>query len=112
MKIFKTVRAMIDTEQYGWAGQFRWPLLSIIVGIIAGLGAILFEESLRWTFSHFIQIPTGYTEPRQGAEAHTIGFLTSVRMWVSEYLGQAPCRQNEISLAIIMSRCKGIYNFG
>ena len=82
MKIFKTVRAMIDTEQYGWAGQFRWPLLSIIVGIIVGLGAILFEESLRWTFSHFIQIPTGYTEPRQGAEAHTIGFLTSVRSWL------------------------------
>ena len=67
----KMGRAMIDTEQYGWAGQFRWPLLSIIVGIIAGFGAILFEESLRWALHHFIHLPTGFIEPRRGAEAES-----------------------------------------
>ena len=48
-KFIRLGKGFFDTEQYGWAGQFRWPLLSIVVGIIAGLGAILFEESLRFT---------------------------------------------------------------
>ncbi len=75
----KMGRAMIDTEQYGWAGQFRWPLLSIIVGIIAGFGAILFEESLRWALYHFIHLPTGFIEPRRGAEVRA---------------GTVPCRRS------------------
>jgi CIC family chloride channel protein len=75
-------RAMIDTEQYGWAGQFRWPLLSIIVGIIAGFGAILFEESLRWALYYFIHLPTGFIEPRRGAEADLVQSLSSMRTWL------------------------------
>ena len=78
----KMGRAMIDTEQYGWAGQFRWPLLSIIVGIIAGFGAILFEESLRWALHHFIHLPTGFIEPRRGAEADLVNSLSSIRTWL------------------------------
>jgi chloride channel protein, CIC family len=75
-------RSLIDTEQYGWAGQFRWPLLSIVVGLIAGLGAILFEESLRWALYQFIHLPTGFIEPQKGAETDLVNSLASIRSWL------------------------------
>jgi chloride channel protein, CIC family len=78
----KMGRSMIDTEQYGWAGQFRWPLLSIVVGIIAGLGAILFEESLRWALHHFMHLPTGFMEPQRSADVELIDSLASLRSWL------------------------------
>lgn len=52
-----------------WSQHWRWPFLSIIVGIIAGLGAILFEESLRWTLKHFLSLSTGFQEPGGGRPA-------------------------------------------
>jgi CIC family chloride channel protein len=75
-------RAMIDTEQYGWAGQFRWPLLSIFVGIIAGIGAILLEESLHWVLYHFIHLPTGFMEPHRSAEVKLVSSLAAIRSWL------------------------------
>ena len=78
----KMGRAMIDTEQYGWAGQFRWPLLSIFVGLIAGIGAILLEESLHWVLYHFIHLPTGFMEPQRSSEVTLISSLASIRSWL------------------------------
>ena len=78
----KMGRSMLDTEQYGWAGQFRWPLLSIVVGLIAGLGAILFEESLRWALYYFIHLPTGFNEPVRGAATDLVNSLSSIRSWL------------------------------
>jgi chloride channel protein, CIC family len=78
----KSAKGFIDTEQYGWAGQFRWPLLSIVVGIIAGLGAILFEESLRWSLYYFLRLPTGFIEPGRGSSAELVTSLASIRSWL------------------------------
>ena len=66
----------------GWSGKIRWPLMSIVVGVVAGLGAIFFEELLRFAFYHFLQQPTGYAEPMMGAKAVTVTLLGSVRSWL------------------------------
>ncbi|MGQ9920881.1 MAG: chloride channel protein [Desulfobacca sp.] len=65
-----------------WTEQWRWPLLSIIVGIIAGLGAILFEESLRWTLRHLLSLSTGFQEPGLEATAELVASLGSLRSWL------------------------------
>ena len=75
-------RRVITTKKFDWTGQCRWPLLSVIVGVIAGMGAILFEESLRWTFRHFLSLPTGYQEPGVGASAELVASLGSLRSWL------------------------------
>lgn len=75
-------RRFFTVGEFSWLDQFRWPLLSIIVGIIAGLGAILFEESLRWTFRHFLSLPTGFMEPEGAASAELVASLGSLRSWL------------------------------
>jgi CIC family chloride channel protein len=51
--------------------------LSILVGVVAGFGAILFDESLKLTFRYFITLHTGYAEPARGADAAaTLGFTS------------------------------------
>ncbi len=67
---------------YGWAGHFRWPLLSIGVGIVAGLGAILFEELLRQTLYFFLALPVGFFEPGRGSEAALVSTLAAHRSWL------------------------------
>ena len=42
--ISRLIKSRIAPERYGWSGHFRWPLMSIAVGMVSGLGAILFEE--------------------------------------------------------------------
>ena len=69
-------------KQYGWAGQIRWPLLSIVVGLIAGSGAILFEESLRWALYYFLHLPTGFIEPGRGSATELVASLASLRSWL------------------------------
>ncbi len=67
---------------FGWAGHFRWPLLSIAVGLVAGCGAILFEEMLRKALYFFLHLPTGFLEPRQGADAALVATLAASRSWL------------------------------
>ena len=67
---------------YGWAGHFRWPLLSIAVGIVAGCGAILFEELLRKALYFFLHLPTGFLEPGRGADIGLLATLASSRSWL------------------------------
>ena len=78
----RLIRSRIDPDRYGWTGQFRWPLLSIVVGVVSGLGAIVFEELLRHALFHFLHLPTGFLEPIRGAEAATVAILASTRSWL------------------------------
>ncbi len=50
----------------GWPRQFRLTLLSIAVGLVAGVGAIAFDQMLSLALDalHFL---TGYVEPGRGA---------------------------------------------
>jgi hypothetical protein len=71
-----------DPERYGWSSQLRWPLMSIAVGIISGLGAILFEELLRWSLHVLLQLPTGFIEPLRGSDLSTVTALAANRSWL------------------------------
>jgi CIC family chloride channel protein len=80
--LFQQSKSPIESGRRTWAGHIRWPLMSIVVGVVSGLGAIFFEELLRIAFYHFIQQPTGYVEPLIGAKVATVTALGSVRSWL------------------------------
>ncbi len=80
-KIFRQIKSRFDPELYGWSSHIRWPLMSIAVGSVSGLGAIFFEELLRYTLHHFLQLPTGFIEPIGGMGAETVAVLASIRSW-------------------------------
>ena len=81
-KLIRLIRSRVDPDRYGWSGHFRWPLLSIAVGVVSGLGAILFEELLRRALHVFLHLPTGFLEPLKGAEIATVTELASTRSWL------------------------------
>jgi len=57
-------------------------LLSIGVGIVAGLGAILFDRLLGWTLHNVLEAFTGYAEPTAGSPAASLFTLAPVRsLW-------------------------------
>ncbi len=81
-RIFFSFFAPSEEERYGWSSQIRWPLLSIVVGIMAGLGAVLFEVLLKQTLHNFLHLPTGYLEPIKGAEPVLISTMAASRTWL------------------------------
>lgn len=54
-------------KSYRISWSTRTSLLSIIVGIISGLGAVLFDRLLHLAYEYFIRVPSGYQEPYPGA---------------------------------------------
>ncbi len=57
-------------------------LLSIGVGIVAGLGAILFDRLLGWTLHAVLESVTGYAEPRAGSPAASLFTFAPARsLW-------------------------------
>ncbi len=76
------IKSHMDPGRYGWSSQFRWPLMSIAVGIVSGLGAILFEELLRWSLHVLLQLPTGFIEPVRGSELSTVTAMAANRSWL------------------------------
>lgn len=57
-------------------------LLSIGVGVVAGLGAILFDRLLGWTLHAVLETFTGYTEPQAGSPAASLfGFAPVRSLW-------------------------------
>ena len=81
-RISELIKSRISPETYGGGGRFRWPLMSIAVGVVSGLGAILFEELLRRALHFFLYLPTGYMEPLKGAEVSTVAALASTHSWL------------------------------
>ena len=78
------LHALFSKKQpaYGWSSHIRWPLLSMVVGVFAGLGAIFFEELLKITLYHLLRLPTGYMEPIRGERPALIATLASTRTWL------------------------------
>ena len=79
---FVSLFARSDGARYGWSSQVRWPLLSVVVGIFAGLGAIFFEELLKQTLHLALNLPTGYLEPVKGLEPKMISSMAHTRTWL------------------------------
>jgi len=76
------IKSFISPERSGWPSQFRWPLMSMAVGTISGLGAILFEELLRWSLHLLLHLPTGFIEPVRGSESSLVAALAANRSWL------------------------------
>jgi len=66
----KDIKAFLKTP--GWTSHIRLLLLSLAVGVISGLGAILFDELLHTALKYFINLPTGYLEPARAHPAAAI----------------------------------------
>jgi CIC family chloride channel protein len=81
-KTLGSLFAPAEDERYGWSSHIRWPLLSIVVGILAGLGAIFFEVLLKHTLHHLLNLPTGYLEPVKGLEPGMIAGMAQTRTWL------------------------------
>ncbi|MGE5284496.1 MAG: chloride channel protein [Actinomycetota bacterium] len=82
MEIIERIRDSISRELARLPSQFRLMLLSIGVGIVAGLGAILFDRLLGWMLHTVLQSFTGYAEPVAGAPAASLFTLSPVRsLW-------------------------------
>jgi CIC family chloride channel protein len=81
-KTLASLFAPADDERYGWSSHIRWPLLSIVVGIFAGLGAIFFEVLLKYTLHYVLNLPTGYLEPIKGTELLLIESQARTRSWL------------------------------
>ncbi len=64
-----------------WPSQFRLMFLSIVVGIIAGLGAIFFDWLLAAVLDVLIRPHTGYGEPGRGAAAAVVAAMASIHSY-------------------------------
>ena len=72
----------LKPESCGWPGHFRWLGMSLIVGVVSGFGAILFESLLRMALHFFLNLPTGFLEPARGADAGLVATLAANRSWL------------------------------
>ena len=71
-----------DKKPFPWhvsslSVRLHWPLLSVLTGIVSGLGAILFEETLKLALKYFIKLPTGYAEPVKGDLASSLSGIVA-----------------------------------
>lgn len=66
----------MDTAKTGMtrhlAATSRWTFYGLIVGALAGLGAVLFHLALQAVSEHLLQGPAGYHPPEPGAEAGSL----------------------------------------
>jgi CIC family chloride channel protein len=82
VEIIEQLRERISRELSRLPSQFRLMLLSIGVGIVAGLGAILFDRLLVWMLHAVLETFTGYAEPRAGAPAASLSTFAPARsLW-------------------------------
>jgi len=82
VKIIEQLRDWLSMELSRLPSQFRLMLLSIGVGIVAGLGAILFDRLLGWMLHNVLEAFTGYAEPGAGSPAASLFTLAPVRsLW-------------------------------
>ena len=82
MEIIEQLRERLSRELSRLPSQFRLMLLSIGVGIVAGLGAILFDRLLGWTLHAVLATFTGYAEPQAGSSGASLFTFAPVRsLW-------------------------------
>jgi CIC family chloride channel protein len=82
MEIIERLRDRLSRELSRLPSQFRLMLLSIGVGVVAGLGAILFDKLLGWMLHAVLESFTGYAEPQAGSPAASLFTLAPVRsLW-------------------------------
>ncbi|HSE15309.1 MAG TPA: chloride channel protein, partial [Candidatus Deferrimicrobium sp.] len=82
MEIVERLRERLSKGLSRLPSQFRLMLLSVGVGIVAGLGAILFDRLLGWTLHAVLESFTGYAEPKAGSPAASLFTFAPARsLW-------------------------------
>ncbi|HEU4949461.1 MAG TPA: hypothetical protein VFT11_01750 [Candidatus Deferrimicrobiaceae bacterium] len=82
MEIVERLRERISKELSRLSSPFRLMLLSIGVGVVAGVGAILFDRLLGWMLHAVLEPFTGYAEPRAGSPATSLFTFAPARsLW-------------------------------
>ncbi|MGD0826459.1 MAG: chloride channel protein [Desulfobaccales bacterium] len=76
--IFRTIFSLFNKLP----GRFRLLLLSALVGVVSGLGAILFDMLLKLALRYFITLPTGYVEPATGPVSAALTGASPVHAWL------------------------------
>ncbi len=82
--LFRTIFSLFNKLP----GRFHQLLLSALVGVVSGLGAILFDVLLKLAVRYFINLPTGYVEPAIGP---AVPFLTGASPGHAWLLLIIPC---------------------
>ncbi len=59
----------------------KWLILGALIGIVAGLGAVLFITALEWANRLFLSVLAGYTPPSPVGEGNAAGSAHFVRPW-------------------------------
>lgn len=65
-----------------WHQHVRWLVLSIAVGIVAGLGAVLFDRLLDNSLEFFIKLPISFWEPNTGNPLEVDVATTGFSIWI------------------------------
>ncbi|HEX9206165.1 MAG TPA: chloride channel protein [Candidatus Deferrimicrobiaceae bacterium] len=76
------IREWVSRWISSWPTPFRLMLLSVAVGLVAGLGAIVFDKVLGASLEWILKGITGYSEPAAGASADSLAGIGSGRsLW-------------------------------
>lgn len=59
----------------------KWLTLAVLIGVIAGVGSILFHLAINWATSFFLGMGAGYVPPGPGGEGPTV-FEPIARNWM------------------------------
>ncbi len=59
----------------------KWLVLGAVIGVIAGLGAVLFYEALTLATRFFLAILAGYSPPTPAGEGNSLGSAAYPRAW-------------------------------
>ena len=75
-RLDRSIKEWIPQKVSQWPRQLRLTLLSIAVGVVAGIGAILFDQLLGLALD-LLSLITGYVEPGRGSPAALASQITS-----------------------------------
>ncbi len=67
----------IGTSSYGR----KWLILGSVIGVIAGLGAVVFYETLQFASWFFLHVLAGYNEPSPVGEGYRVASSHFARPW-------------------------------
>ena len=60
----------------------RWIVLGVVIGVVAGLGAVAFYEALVLCTRFFLCLLVGYRVPAPAEEGGSVGSASAARLWL------------------------------
>ena len=75
----------VATQSGGWVGRAsylqKWLVLGTVIGVVAGLGAVVFFVALTQSTQFFLEFLGGYTPPSPSGEGGHEGDSGFARPW-------------------------------